>query len=170
MKYFLETERLGFRNWIDHDQKIAIELWGDPNVTKFIGGPFSKEQIIKRLSNEINNQNNFKVSYWPFFVLKTNTFIGCCGLKPYNIENNIYELGFHLKKSQWGYGYAKEAALAIINWAFSNLNANKLFAGHHPENKSSSILLKKLGFEYTHCEYYPPTGLQHPAYTLKRQE
>jgi [ribosomal protein S5]-alanine N-acetyltransferase len=29
-------------------------------------------------------------------------------------------------------------------------------------------LLAKLGFHYTHDEFYPPTGLQHPSYLLMR--
>jgi hypothetical protein len=44
-----------------------------------------------------------------------------------------------------------------------------LFAGHNPNNEKSGMLLGKLGFEYTHDEFYEPTGLQHPSYLLKRE-
>jgi RimJ/RimL family protein N-acetyltransferase len=47
------------------------------------------------------------------------------------------------------------------------LAASALFAGHHPANRSSRDLLLKLGFRYTHDEYYAPTGLQHPSYLLR---
>ena len=35
-KYFLRTERLGFRQWHEDDSDIALILWGDYEVTKLI--------------------------------------------------------------------------------------------------------------------------------------
>jgi len=54
--------------------------------------------------------------------------------------------------------------------AFRTLHAAALFAGHNPRNESSRLMLTKLGFRYTHDEYYPPTGLQHPSYLLTVEE
>lgn len=59
----------------------------------------------------------------------------------------------------WGQGYAKEAANAVINYAFTVLNANKLFAGHHPNNIVSQKVLNSLGFTYIGNEFYKPTKL-----------
>ncbi|WP_415466352.1 hypothetical protein [Clostridium saccharoperbutylacetonicum] len=44
----------------------------------------------------------------------------------------------------------------------------EMFVGHNPYNLESSQLIKKLGFEYVHDEYYEPTGLNHPSYLLKK--
>ena len=78
-----------------------------------------------------------------------------------------YELGFHLKRECWSQGYAYEAAKAVIDHAFSSIIcAKKLYAGYHPENVVSGKLLKKLGFVYSHDEYYAPTRLKHPSYFL----
>jgi RimJ/RimL family protein N-acetyltransferase len=70
----------------------------------------------------------------------------------------------------WRCGYASEAACAVIEYAFKKLKANGLFAGHNPRNEASRCLLEKLGFHYTHDEYYPPTGLNYPSYLLKADE
>lgn len=40
----------------------------------------------------------------------------------------------------------------------------------NPKNEASRILLEKLGFRYTHDEYYPPTRLRHPSYLFKAEE
>lgn len=93
--------------------------------------------------------------------------LGCCGLRPYRLEDGIYELGFHLRPEHWGQGYATEAARAVIDHAFDTLHARALFAGHHPGNVASRRLLEKLGFRYTHDEFYAPTGLEHPSYLLE---
>ncbi len=56
----------------------------------------------------------------------------------------------------------------MIAYAFDRLRAEALLAGHHPENHGSRRTLEKLGFRYTHDENYPPTGLLHPGYELRR--
>ena len=75
-------------------------------------------------------------------------------------------MGVHLRPEYWGQGLAQEAGRAVINLAFETLAVKSLFAGHHPENTASRRLIEKLGFHFTHEEFYPPTGLNHPSYLL----
>lgn len=167
-EYFLRSARLGFRCWSSDDLRLAFVLWGDPRVTKLIGGPFSADQIRERLDREILWMRDHRVQYWPVFLLADHRHVGCAGLRPYKLEEKIYELGFHLRPEFWRQGYAEEAARAAIAYGFETLEANALFAGHHPENATSRHLLEKLGFRFTGTELYPPTGLQHLSYLLPR--
>jgi len=164
--YFLETERIGFSTWDMNDYDLALSLWGDAAVTQHISktGIFTPQDIMNRLKKEIENQQQFKVQYWPIFEKNTGDFIGCCGLRPYDIENKIYEIGFHLRSSHWGKGLGPEAAKAVIRYALFDLDANGLFAGHNPNNTNSRKVLEKLGFTYVGDEFYEPTGLYHPSY------
>ena len=57
-----------------------------------------------------------------------------------------------------------------MEYAFISLKVHALFAGHNPKNSGSRKLLIKLGFKYTHDEFYEPTGLDHPSYLLKAEE
>ena len=168
-QYFLKTNRLGFRQWREDDISNAIGLWGDYEVTKYFDsrGKLSHDEVQERLSKEIMNQKNHGVQYWPVFLLESDVHVGCCGLRPYDLSQKIYEIGFHIRSNQWRRGYAREAALAVIDYAFNALKAKALFAGHNPENTVSQHLVKQLGFGYTHDEFYPPTGLNHPSYLLK---
>lgn len=170
-QYFLKTKRLGFRPWREDDLSNAVGLWGDYEVTKYFDarGKLSHEAVQKRLAAEIMNHQKHGVQYWPIFLLESNVHIGCCGLRPYDLSQQIYEIGFHIRSNQWRRGYGREAAIAVINYAFNTLNAHALFAGHNPKNDISRQLLKQLGFGYTHKEYYPPTGLEHPSYLLKAE-
>lgn len=54
-----------------------------------------------------------------------------------------------------------------MRFAFEELGAEALFAGHSPDNNASRHLFLKLGFTYTHDERYPPSGRMHPSYLLK---
>ncbi len=165
-EYFLRTQRLGFRIWTEADLDLAFGLWGDAEVTRLIGGPFSIERIRQRLAQEIANQATYALQYWPIFLLTNDEHVGCCGLRPYPSESRVCELGFHLRKIYWGQGFAVEAARIVIEYAFTTLETDSLFAGHHPANEASRRVLIKLGFRYTHDELYPPTGLWHPSYRL----
>lgn len=168
-EFFLESKRIGFSIWQPEDLKYAINLWGNPEVTRFItsAGVMSHKDIESRLQKEIATYNNYKVQYFPIYLLRNLENIGCCGLRPYDIENNIYEVGIHLKPEYWGLGLAFEALHSIINYSFTDLNIKELFAGHNPYNKASENLLKKIGFSYLRDEFYEPTGLYHPSYSLK---
>lgn len=186
---FMETERLAFSVWTKEDTALVELLWGDEAVTRYISasGRFAREEIAARLQTECRNLRETGVQYWPLFKKPTGEFLGCCGLRPYHKETGIYELGVHLKPDAWHQGYAAEAARKVMETAMegqipdlrsrtnsaplaseSSLRflppAAALFAGHNPNNTASAGLLKKLGFQYTHDEYYAPTGLMHPSY------
>lgn len=164
--YFLRSSRLAFRTWTMADSQLALALWGNLEVTRTFGGPFTEPQILERLAQEIANQQTHKLQYWPVFLLENGTFAGCCGLRPYKIGKQIFELGFHFLPQFWGTGLATEAAQTVINYTFGPLQLKGLFAGHHPENAASKRVLEKLGFRYTHDELYVPTGLLNPSYFL----
>jgi RimJ/RimL family protein N-acetyltransferase len=166
--YSLKTPRLGFRHWTKEDLPLAQALWGDPAVTRFVGGPFSPEQVAQRLDREIASQKNYNLQYWPIFLLESGEHVGCAGMRIYNLEEKIYALGFYLRPPFWGQGFSTEAGRAVITYAFDTLDASALFAGHHPENAASRKVLAKLGFQFTHKQLYPPTGLDHDSYLLKR--
>ncbi len=161
MSYFLQSPRLGFRRWTEDDLDLAFQLWGDAEVTRLIGGPFSREYAAARLAREMASD----LQYWPIFLRETGEHVGCCGLRPHRPD--LPALGFHLRPAYWGRGLGEEAARAVIDHAFHTLGITALFAGHHPQNTRSRALLEKLGFAYTGDELYPPTGLQHPSYVLQ---
>ncbi|HYH05513.1 MAG TPA: GNAT family N-acetyltransferase [Thermoanaerobaculia bacterium] len=161
--YWLRSERLGFGHWSSNDFELASRLWMDADVMQHIGGPYTEEKVRARLAREIANQETLGIQYWPLFLLETNAFAGCCGLRP---QHDIMALGFHLLPELWGRGLAPEAAKAVIAHAFGSLHATTLYAGHNPHNTRSRRVLEALGFEYWRDEFYEPTGLMHPCYLL----
>jgi RimJ/RimL family protein N-acetyltransferase len=120
-KYFIKSRRLGFRTWTKDDLQLAIALWGDLEVTKFFDkrGTLSKKQVKTRLLKEIHTQYEHDIQYWPIFILETDEHIGCAGLRPYDLPNRIIEIGFHIKPEYWRQGYASEAAICVMAYAFN---------------------------------------------------
>lgn len=161
----METERLCFSTWQGDDIALAQAIWGDAEVTKLTGGPFLSVEVAERLAAEIENWHKYQVQYWPLFRLSDFTLVGCCGLRPRDMEARVAELGFQLCRRSWGQGYASEASRAVIERARAQ-NFTTLIAGHHPSNEASKRALLGLGFSYTHDELYQPTGLMEPCYSL----
>ncbi|MBF0548423.1 MAG: GNAT family N-acetyltransferase [Candidatus Riflebacteria bacterium] len=169
-KNFLSSARVGFRKWTSKDLKFAFTLWQDSEVTKYIGGPFDENEIRLKIEREIACEEAYNMQYWPVFSIENGEFLGCGGLRPYKIENKIYEIGIHLMKNCWGKGYGNEIAQCVIQYGFSVLNASAIFAGHNPKNEASRGMLTKLRFKYSHDEFYAPTGLMHPSYFLLKSD
>jgi RimJ/RimL family protein N-acetyltransferase len=166
-KYFLKSERLGFRGWAADDLPLAQQLWGDLEVTKYFGGPFSEDEVRKRYKRERARRMVHGYQYWVMELLETGEFVGVCGLQPNRPAEDIIELGFHLMPKFWGQGLATEAARTVIPYAFATFAAKKLVAGHHPENLNSKKVLNKLGFRYSHDERLPGIDVDIPRYLLE---
>jgi len=163
--WLMSTERLRFGVWREDDMALALAIWGDPEVTALIGGPFSPDEVAERLAREIDNWRTRSIQYWPLFRRDDGGLAGACGLQPHPAGERTAELGFQLCRASWGQGLATEASRAVISWARAH-GYDTLFAGHHPENHASRRTIIGLGFTYTHDEYYPPTGAMEPAYFL----
>jgi len=171
MDFFLETDRLGFRCWSINDKANLKTLWSNPMITQMLlsSGPLNDEQIDVLLHAEIDSLKRHGIQHWPFFSKETGEIIGACGLKPYKLFDGIFELGIYILPNLWNKGYGYEACSAMIQYTIHTLNIKSIFAGHNPQYISSANLLKKLGFKYTHVEYYPPSNMNHASYILEAE-
>ena len=73
-------------------------------------------------------------------------FIGWCSLTRWNPDYRSASLGYCLHDAAWGYGYATEAASAVLEWAFDTLDLNRVQAETDTRNAASARVLEKLGF------------------------
>ena len=68
--YFLHSKRLGFRTWSEQDLPLAMGLWGDPEVTRFIDSrpQLSREDVKQLLEKHIAMEREHGIQYWPLFL------------------------------------------------------------------------------------------------------
>ncbi len=168
-EFFLESTRLKFRCWTEEDAPLAVSLWGDPEVTFFLGGALTEEQCRAKLRVEMDRQERFGVQYWPMFERATGAFVGVAGMRPYHDETEVREVGVHIARRFWSAKLGEEAARAVMGYGFEVLKLEALVAGHHPENVHSKALMARLGLTYTHEEPWGPLNLMHPYYRMERQ-
>jgi RimJ/RimL family protein N-acetyltransferase len=73
--------------------------------------------------------------------------IGSAGLHKCDWNNRTGIVGFWIRTSETGKGYAAEAATAIGHYAFQALKMDKLLTCHHEGNLGSQKTIEKLGFQ-----------------------
>lgn len=87
--------------------------------------------------------------------------IGSSGLHDLDWEARVMSLGYWMRTSKTGNGYAAEVALALTKYAFEHLGANRLTISHADGNVRSQRIIEKLGFE--------KEGVSRKSYLLQGQ-
>lgn len=168
MKFLFETTRLKIREFLPSDIDGMFELDSNPEVHKYLGNKPAKDELdaIQSIEEKITQYKEYGVGRWAVIVKKNNDFIGWAGLKyiteTTNNHQNYYDLGYRFNQKHWGKGIATEAALAVIDYAFSMLEINKIYAMADCDNVASNKVLTKIGmslieefyFEETRCNWY----------------
>lgn len=91
-------------------------------------------------------------------------------------DTSVVSLGYRLRASAWGHGYATEGARALVRRAFTELGVSQIVATTMAVNIASRRVLEKAGLTYTRTVYLdwpdPLPGNEHGdvEYQLDRGE
>jgi RimJ/RimL family protein N-acetyltransferase len=80
-------------------------------------------------------------------------------LRPNPLFDNRIELGYRLKRSFWGKGFATEGARALIAYGFDQLGLDSIMAQTLQRNLASRRVMEKLGMRVETEFTYPGEGL-----------
>ncbi|MCE3227977.1 MAG: hypothetical protein K0S32_2528 [Bacteroidetes bacterium] len=144
----LETPRLITRKLEETDRDTLVEFFSDKDCTEFLSRVMvdndpvatSERWIAKQLGRYSENRYGLQV----LIEKRTGDFIGQCGLLAQEV-NGVKELevGYHIFKKHWGKGYAPEAAMRFMKYAFDNGLADSVISIIHVDNiKSQKVALK----------------------------
>ena len=76
-----------------------------------------------------------------------NRLIGNCGIRSAQANDDEAEIGYELDPDHWGLGYATEAAAAILEFAFRQLELQRITSWCIADNVASVRVLERLGFQ-----------------------
>ncbi len=108
--------------------------------------PFSKNILAKYLENA--HQDIFTAKQLRLMIEKDNTPIGTIELFDFDPVNLRCGIGIWIvDKENRRKGYAKEALLLIINYAFTNLHLNQIYCNISSRNQASINLFGSLDFQ-----------------------
>ena len=140
------TLHLRLRAWTLEDAPRLHELSNDPSIadgTLTIPHPLPEGWAENRIrqGHEVSEKGNF----FPWAIaLITGEVIGSISLdiEPRHLRG---DMGYSIGLPYRGQGYATEAALAVLEFAFKEQKLNRVSAGVFPRNQASARVLEKLG-------------------------
>ena len=147
-RIILETKRLVLRHQVLQDLDALWALYCDPEIIRYIpDAPRSRAEAKEELEWHMNGHPRFpELGLWATIHKETGKFIGRCGLLPWTIDGrHEVEVAYTIARDYWGQGLATEAAQAILNYGFEQLNLSRLVSLIDAENIASQRVAEKIG-------------------------
>jgi RimJ/RimL family protein N-acetyltransferase len=140
------------RRFTDADADNLVELDADPDVMRFInGGRPTPRDVIERetLPRFIQYYDRFEGYGFRAAIDKaTGHFLGWFHFRPpEGSPADVAELGYRLRRSAWGQGYATEGSRALIRKGFAELGVRRVVASTMAVNVGSRRVMEKAGLE-----------------------
>jgi RimJ/RimL family protein N-acetyltransferase len=130
-----------------------VKLDGDPEVMHFINGgrPVARDVIrdetLPRFLRAYERFEGFGV--WAAIERPTGEFLGWFEFYPWkDVGPDEVELGYRLRRSAWGKGYATEGSRALIRKGFTELSVQRVKAETMAVNAASRRVMEKAGLRY----------------------
>jgi RimJ/RimL family protein N-acetyltransferase len=144
----LETERLRLRHLHLADIPALVDLWHDPGVTHYMGGPRDRARLKAIFAEVAKTPLADQYDLWPVEEKQTGKIVGHCGLLDKEVEGKTeIELVYVFAQPVWGKGYATEMAKALKEYAFEQMGIRRLVAIIEPENIGSEKVAVKVGMQ-----------------------
>jgi RimJ/RimL family protein N-acetyltransferase len=147
----IETPRLILRNIMPGDGAAMFEAkkesFAELNswlpLAKDLGTPEDSEIVARKAHAEFILREDIMIVG---FEKKTGRFVLGTGLHRMDWESGYFEIGYWVRSSEAGKGYASESTNALLRYGFNALSAKKIGICHADGNFASQRVIEKLGF------------------------
>jgi [ribosomal protein S5]-alanine N-acetyltransferase len=142
----LTTMRLNLRPFSEHDLDDLSALMGNADFMRFSLGVFSPEETAGFLEKVRGRDGQGMPSQFAIIFRPDQRLIGYCGFFLQTVDDmEELEIAYRLDPSYWGQGIATEAARAVRDHAFDDLQLPRVISLIHPENIASRRVAEKNG-------------------------
>ncbi len=179
----LFTDRLRLNPLVDDDLDLAVEMYTDPEVVKYVCDAMTEDEVRQEMPDSVKRGGNGGIGIWCISDRKTGEKLGDTYLLPMPIDEEDtdfslvvmgqmpdadIEIGYFLKRSAWGRGYATEVCKRMLQFAFQELPLKEVVASVEEENLVSRRVLEKSGLlDRGRTQSY---GKESPIYRITRDE
>ncbi len=134
----IETERLLLREMNGDDFQALYKVLADSEIMQHYSYAFDESRVKNWIERNIERYRVFGFGLWAVCLKETGEMIGDCGLTMQLIKGEIKpEIGYHIRADKQRKGYAKEAAIAVRDWAFNNTPFNIIYSYMKYTNEAS---------------------------------
>jgi RimJ/RimL family protein N-acetyltransferase len=144
--FAIETPRLRLRPWGEADRDAFAELNADAEVACDLGGPLSRAASDAKLDRYIDAFKRRGFCRWAIET-RDRDFLGYAGVMPARDDHPLNphcEVGWRLKRSAWGFGYATEAARAALDDVFTRIGLREVLSYTAADNLRSQAVMHRL--------------------------
>lgn len=160
----LRTTRLLLRRWAPDDREPFARINADPIVMRYRFKTLTPEESAALLDEIEAGFDRDGFGQWAVERTADKRVIGFAGLEiadagaPFDPPVHI---GWHLAHDAWGYGYATEAAEAVLDFSFGEVGLAQVVAHTTSRNERSRAVMRRLGMTHDPEDdfdgpWYPP--------------
>ena len=143
------TERLFLREMTMDDFDALYKVLADKEIMQHYPYTFDEERVRGWIQRNVDRYNNEGFGLWAVCLRENGEMIGDCGLTLQNIDGQMLpEIGYHIRKDCQKKGYAKEAALAVRDWAFKNTSYPAIYSYCKYTNVPSFKTAESIGMHF----------------------
>jgi len=145
---FIETLRLLLREWKESDHEPYIALNADKDVMEFFPSVLSAEESVAQAGRITAHLEKYGFTFFAVERKDNSQFIGFTGLAHARFQSDFtpcVEIGWRLSKTNWGHGFATEAATACLAYGFQKLGLDAIYSFTSIHNKRSEEVMKRIG-------------------------
>jgi RimJ/RimL family protein N-acetyltransferase len=148
-RYVVETERLRLRELVPDDIDFVAEMLGDAEVMRYYPKPLDRAGATMWLDRQRDRYARDGHGLWLVEEREHGTPVGQIGLAiqelpAWPVRFNP-EVGWLLHRPYWKRGYATEAALGVLDHAFTMRGYNEVVSLIRPVNEPSQAVARRVG-------------------------
>ncbi len=167
----IQTPRLLLRELTDADHEALFQMYQDPRMNRFIGGPPPPReeywQKVRETWPAYYARHGFGL--WATVRKEDGRLLGRCGLLSQEVDGARHvEVGYALAPEFWGHGYAIEAARASRDHAFRTLDVPYVISLMLPDNAPSIRVAERNGMTFWKMAEFK--GYLPRVYRITREE
>src|SRR5271169_5319092 len=103
----LQTARLLLREFTPQDADALALALSDPETMRYYPAPYDRAGVEQWIARNRQRYRDDGVGLWAMELTRTQDVIGDCGIILQQVEGeNLYEIGYHLRREFWGQGLA----------------------------------------------------------------
>ena len=144
-----ETQRLILRTIDEADAAEQHRVLNTPAVMARLGGPKELHEIEAKHAKAMQWYAQRGFSFLMVIEKASGELVGHAGIKlvdnPLAKNQGDHEIGWLIREDRWRRGYAAEAVGAVLEWAFTRVDAPHVVALTSEANVPSWKLMEKLG-------------------------
>lgn len=163
------TERLRLVPFAPAHLDDLFAMNSDPKVMRYLGPPQTRDEVAANITRQQAKWAQYGFGWWSVIERETDALIGAACLQHLgHAEANPLEIGWRLRPSWHGKGYATEAGRAAMDYGFDVIGESRLMAVTELENKASARVMERLGMTYIGIQtHYDVACL---TYEIKRED